>query len=890
MNRIFLFLIVIFFAGIVNAQLPVFNDGYKKVAYENHIEGEILLQLNKPGTIAGLISQLETVNGKVSGVEVVAELSDIVNIWHIKYNTASVSDEEMIWAVRFNSFVRQAQFNHYVELRATEPDDPQYSQQWQYDNDGSNGGVVDADIDAPEAWDITTGGVTAQGDTIVVAIVDDGTNLNHPDLAGNLWKNYAEIPGNNIDDDGNGYIDDFDGWNAQNNNGTITGGSHGTCVSGIVGARGDNNVGVAGVNWNVKLMIIRGSSGNEATVVAAYNYALKMRKLYNQTNGAQGAFVVATNSSFGVDNGDPNDYPLWCAMYDSMGVAGILSAGATANANSNVDVVGDLPTACSSDYLISVTNVGRNDVKVTSAGYGATTIDIGSFGQDTWTLTQTAYGAFGGTSGATPHVAGTIALMYSVPCPDFIQFAKTDPAAATLQIKEWIMESADPNASLAGITVSGKRLNTFNAVSEVLNNCGPCPLPGGVGASNFTLNGAHITWNAASSATQYIIQYREVGQSAWLQQTVSSSPAILGGLTPCTDYEYRLRSVCSADSSTGYTLIKTFKTDGCCEPPLSTTVSGLTDHQAQISWPAVTAATGYNFRYRAVGSSNWIDDNNITNTSKTLSGLSTCTSYEYQIATVCTSGTTPYSVLYTFKTKGCGACEEGAYCASTATSDYLYINSVEIGDIDNTSGDNAGYGNFIGDDYAWLKADSVSTISLSPTYPIFSINTNWNVWIDWNQNGTFEASELALSDNGTGNLTGSITPPASADTGITRMRVAAAAFQEPAECGDAGFGEVEDYCVRIKPTSNSAIHDIASDNSVVIFPNPASHVITIQFNAGKYNKMEWMDISGKVLKTITITEMVEQKQISLDTFPCGVYFIRLSGVQSAVTRKVIVKK
>lgn len=870
--------------------LSLLVSAHAQRAGEKIFTGELLLQLAKPGTLPSVMETLRTVNGKATGIEPVRELSDELHIWHIRYNPEAVADAEMLLAVKRSPYVLRAQFNHEVTLRNTEPDDPGYGQQWQYDNDGSNGGVADADIDAPEAWDITTGGLTAQGDSIVVAIIDDGVNLNHPDLAGNLWKNYAETPGNGIDDDGNGYIDDFDGWNAQNNNGTITGGSHGTCVTGIIGARGNNNLGVAGVNWNVKLMIIRGSGGGEASVVSAYGYALKARKLYNQTNGTQGAFVVATNSSFGIDNGNPADYPLWCAMYDSLGVAGILSVGATANANINVDVGGDIPTACPSDYLLSVTNVKRNDVKETSAGYGVTTIDIGSFGSETWTLTQTGYGAFGGTSGATPHVTGTAALMYSVPCPDFIQFAKTDPEAAALQIKEWILQSGDPNASLDGITVTGKRLNAYNAVSEVLNNCGPCPLPGGVSATSLTVNGATVSWNTVGVATRYILEYREQGAPAWQDTVVNAPPFTLGGLQACTQYQYRLRSICNADSSNGYTNTFTFKTDGCCEPPLSTGVSGLTATGAQVSWPPITAATAYNFRYRKEGAPAWTDLNNLGSPSQTLSSLEACTRYEYQIATVCTSGTTPYGSLHSFKTKGCGACEEATYCQTDAFTDYLYIDEVELGSIQNHSGDNGGYASFIEEDYAWLTIGEGSTITLTPAFPVFPVTANWGVWVDWNQNGAFEGNELAVNTSGGGTVTGTITPPFTADTGITRMRVATVGLQDPSECGDNGFGEVEDYCVRIKPSPFASIAPDEAPAHFSLFPNPATDVLHLTWSGDTFTKVELTDISGKVLHSFRPAPGTELMDISTDGLSRGIYLVRLTGITHTLTRKVVIRK
>lgn len=233
--------------------------------------------------------------------------------------TAQMAVEEL----RNNPWIDKAQLDHKVTPRQTFPDDNEFPNQWSKHNTGQNGGTPDADIDAPEAWDITTGGLTALGDTIVVAVVDGGMMLTHPDLAPNLWTNYNEIPGNNIDDDNNGYVDDINGWDAYSSDGSIPSNGHGTHVAGIIGAKGNNGSQVAGVNWNVKLMAIGGSSGTTSIVLEAYGYALDQRALYDSTNGALGAFVVATNSSFGVDNADCNsvDYPfgmtcmmLWVSM------------------------------------------------------------------------------------------------------------------------------------------------------------------------------------------------------------------------------------------------------------------------------------------------------------------------------------------------------------------------------------------------------------------------------------------------------------------------------------------------------------------------------------------------------------------------------------------------
>ena len=146
-------------------------------------------------------------------------------------------------------------------------------------------------------------GTTPAGDRIVVAVLEGGgSNYNHVDLIDNHWTNDAEVPGNGIDDDGNGFVDDYNGWNSGSNNDAIGAGGHGTSVSGMIGAVGNNGNGGAGVNWDVEIMQVDMGGGlTESNVIVAYNYPYTMRDLYNNTNGASGAFVVATNASWGID-------------------------------------------------------------------------------------------------------------------------------------------------------------------------------------------------------------------------------------------------------------------------------------------------------------------------------------------------------------------------------------------------------------------------------------------------------------------------------------------------------------------------------------------------------------------------------------------------------------
>ncbi len=434
-------------------------------AQSEFVPGQLIIQLRHGYNQSDFIKNTESSNSGLT-IQAIRPLSKRFNIW--LFSTAEGTEVQTLELLKRQPGAELVQLNHKVQLRATEPDDASFSQQWALKNTGQSGGTAGADIDATLAWDATTGGLTATGDTIVVAIIDGGFQLTHPDLNQNFFRNWNEIAGNNIDDDGNGYIDDINGWNAYDDDGIIPVANHGTHVSGIVSARGNNGIGVSGVNWAAKILPIAGSSGTEATVVAAYAYAAEMRIQYDQTNGQKGAFVVSTNSSFGVDLGDPAEFPIWCAFYDTLGTYGILSAGATANANYDIDTQGDIPTACASEFLVAVTNSTREDVKYGSAGHGLISIDIASPGTDIYSTTQNSnYGNLTGTSMATPLVAGSIGLMYAAACDQLIEEYKANPAGIALQMRQYLLNGADILPSLSTQVNSGRRLNLMGAVTGV---------------------------------------------------------------------------------------------------------------------------------------------------------------------------------------------------------------------------------------------------------------------------------------------------------------------------------------------------------------------------------------------------------------------------------------
>lgn len=310
---------------------------------------------------------------------------------------------------------------------------------WGLNNTGQQGGVSGADINVVPAWDLTTGDTN-----MVVAVIDTGVNYNHQDLAAQMWRNPDEIPGNGIDDDGNGFIDDVYGINAINDSGDpLDDNGHGSHCAGTIGAAANNGHDHVGVIWNVRIMALKflGASGGglNSDMIQCVNYALsKNVKLSSNSYGG-----------YGYDQ----------AQYDAIDAArrqGHLFITAAGNETTDTDQTPHYPSAHNLDNIVAVAALDRSDQLAGFSNWGATTVDIGAPGVDIfscWMGPTNAYNTISGTSMACPHVAGVAALSWS-----------TDLTATYSEIRDRILQSAVPIPALAGKCVTGGRVNAFGAM------------------------------------------------------------------------------------------------------------------------------------------------------------------------------------------------------------------------------------------------------------------------------------------------------------------------------------------------------------------------------------------------------------------------------------------
>jgi len=478
---------------------------------------------------------------------------------------------------------------------------------------------------AGEAW---AGGNTGSAD-VYIGVIDEGIDINHPDLAANIWTNPFD-PIDGLDNDGNGYVDDVNGYDFAGNNNSVYDGvptnndidAHGTHVSGTIGGVGGNGIGVAGVNWTVKIIsgkFLGTSGGTTADAIEAVNY-------FTDLKNRHGLNIVATNNSWGgggfsqslldaITRGAKAGI-LFCAAAGNGNALGQgLNNDSTANYPSNYNTTQGTATesAASYDAVIAVASLTSSGARSSFSNYGRTTVDLGAPGSGVWSTTpNNSYSSFNGTSMATPHVTGAAALYKSI-----------NATADALSIKNAILDSArnTPTASLNNITVTNGRLNV-----SLFAPAGPPPepptAPTGLAATVASSSQINLSWtdNSTNEDGFKIERCQSAGCTSFAQiATVGANTTGYNntGLSAGTSYGYRVRAY-NVGGDSGYS-----------NTAEATTQSAPTVPNAPSSLTATAGASGS----RTINLS-WADNSgNETGFKIERCRNATCTSFS-QIATV----------------------------------------------------------------------------------------------------------------------------------------------------------------------------------------------------------------------------------------------------------------
>ncbi len=414
---------------------------YQEGAQQAFASGEIIVKLEEDASQEDLRDLNRRTDASVEEDLPQSEVS-VVDL------PQDLSVSEAVSAYEASPEIEYAEPNFLLKPAAV-PNDPSFSMMYALNNTGQTGGVKDADIDAPKAWDTTTG-----SDDVVVAVIDEGVDISHPDLRDKIWTNAAEVAGNGVDDDGNGYVDDVNGWDFVNDDASVydpdpltgTGDEHGTHVAGTIAAAGDNGTGITGVSWRTRIMPLKFlgvDGGYTSDAIEAINYAVdKGVKISNNSWGGGGKSQALQDA---------------IARADSSGHLFVAAAG-----NGGADGVGDdndaaphYPSSYSNPNIVAVAATDDRDTLASFSNFGVTSVDLAAPGvRILSTLPGDAYGSYSGTSMATPHVTGVAALVKS-----------RNLTLGDAKIKAKLLKRVDEKGGLAGKVLAGGRLNAARAVA-----------------------------------------------------------------------------------------------------------------------------------------------------------------------------------------------------------------------------------------------------------------------------------------------------------------------------------------------------------------------------------------------------------------------------------------
>lgn len=446
--------------------------------------------------------------------------------------------------------LNQLPFVDYAEpdfVRRTTTNDTYYGLQWGLENTGQDirgvTGTFDADIDAEETW------LSANGNPDeVIAVIDSGVEYSHEDLDGNAWINPGETPGDGIDNDGNGYVDDVYGWDFwSDDNNPMDEAGHGTHVAGTICAEGNNSVGISGVVWQCKIMALRfigPEGGYTSDAIAALEYAVNKGVKVSNNSWGGGGFSTA--------------------LYDAINnarLSGHLFVAAAGNDATDTDSTAHYPSSYDLDNILSVAATDNLDQLASFSNYGAASVDLGAPGVDIASTMNSGYAWSSGTSMAAPHVTGVAALILDI-----------NPDWTYTEIKNQIMATTRPVPALEGKMVSGGLVNAFDSTQ------GPASAPiapSNLAASAIAHDQIDLAWTDNSDIESGFTIERSPDTAAWTavdnvaQNTTTYSDS---GLNSETIYYYRVSAYNSTGDS-GYSNTANATTEAAATSPSQEIVS-----------------------------------------------------------------------------------------------------------------------------------------------------------------------------------------------------------------------------------------------------------------------------------------------------------------------------
>jgi len=658
------------------------NTAWVNARGAEYVEGEVLVKF-KEDPLGVRSASLH----RAIGARLRERFHHIGGIEHIEL-PAGLSVKDAIKLYSQDPMVEFVEPNYKV-YKAIIANDTYFGEQWGLNNTGQNilgiNGTSDADIDAPEAWDIHTG-----ASNTIVAVIDTGVDYTHPDLSSNIWQNPQECAlsnsTNGVDDDGNGFTDDCYGWNfAYGNNNPMDDDNdcevtppvpmgHGSHVAGIIGAIGNNASGVSGLNWDIKIMPLKflDSCGNGtiSSAISAINYAVMMK--------GKGHNIRAINASYGGYYGGSQSES---SAISTAGASGILFIAAAGNDGSDNNISRFYPASYNLPNMIAVSASDNKDQRAWFSNYGSESVHL--FAPGLYILSTLRcdpyypgcpWGYLSGTSMATPFVTGLSALVSSY-----------KPSLSSAEVREIILSTVDKKPSFSNITKTGGRINAHSAL--LLANTPEAIImpPSGVSAS-LNNSSVSISWTDNSGNEEFFEVEKKLGLCGTYSNMTNTSgtSAVDTSLEEGAIYYYQVLAVNSAYSG--------MPNNGRSSPsqasnPITITlpapdelkVDSITSSSINISWrDNSTKETGFIVKRKTSSETSWSNIATLSANTTTYSDTNFLTGvlYDYKVVayrSICSTNTySSDSNIVSAKSGGSsGGGGGGCFIATAAYGSYL---------------------------------------------------------------------------------------------------------------------------------------------------------------------------------------------------------------------------